>query len=335
MTPLRIRQDLQAELGSLQSLLTRTPDDPLATPMLRGRIANLQVRLKDLEERPPLTPTTELFFREGATCGSEGLETTFASGVLESYQNMVSDHYAAKNYGKLRRFGRRRREAETQLYLTALPRGSFGLQLSQHQVEDFVAATNLSEAMLQISFLVEATAESDATFERALAEYDTRVFRPLKRFVETLHTGGGDCRIVTGFHETQLSHDQIIAAYDRVDAADLEEKNEIVPGTFGGLLTNSWHFDFCPDGGDWIRGKLSEEISDAVAADWNTHFTSKLVLAELKISTVVTRTGRKKPGYELINLKPLNEPPSALPAPATPPEPPATRVKRKSNFGEG
>ncbi|MEI6076338.1 MAG: hypothetical protein WCS94_12225 [Verrucomicrobiota bacterium] len=80
--------------------------------------------------------------------------------------------------------------------------------------------------------------------------------------------------------------------------------------------------------------KLSEEISDAVAADWNTHFTSKLVLAELKISTVVTRTGRKKPGYELINLKPLNEPPSALPAPATPPEPPATRVKRKSNFGE-
>ena len=326
MTPLRKREEMQAELSSLRSLLKHTPTDPLATPMLQGRITNIEHRIKDLENKPPLTPTTELFFRDGPTFHSEGLEATFASGVLESYQNMVSDHYAARNYGKLRRFGRRRREAETQLYLTALPRGSFGLQLSQRHIEDFVAATNLSDAMLQISQLIEATAESDATFQRALADYDTRVFRPLKRFVETLHSGGGDCRIVTGFHETKLDHEQIRDAYDRVAAADLQEDNSILPGVFGGLLTNSWQFDFQPEGGEWLRGTLAEEISDAAAADWNLHYTSKLVLAEIKISTVTTRTGQKKFGYELINLKPINEPPSkpaALPAPKPP------RAKKK------
>ena len=334
MTPLRQLQELQAELASLKSLLQSTPADPLATPLLRGHVEDIEDRIRKLETNPPLTPATELFFREGAAFGTEGLEVTFASGVLESYQNMVSDHYSAKNYGKLRRFGRRRREAETQLFLTALPRASFGLQLSQKQVEDFVAATNLSDAMLQISLLVEATVESDATFERALAEYDARVFRPLKRFIETLHSSAGDCRIVTGFHETKLSPNQIADAYDRVSTADLEEETTILPGVFGGLLTNSWQFDFCPDGGDWIRGSLSDELSDSTVADWNLHYTSKLTLAELKISTVVTRTGKKKPGYVLLNLKPLNEPPKGLgttppPDQPTPPVPPAKRPKRK------
>lgn len=327
MTPLRIREEMQAELGGLRSLLKHTPTDRLATPMLQGRIASMERRIQEFEAKPPLLPTTELFFRDGPTFRSEGLEASFASGVLESYQNMVSDHYAAKNYGKLRRVGRRRREAETQLYLTALPRGSFGLQLSQRHVEDFVAATNLSDAMLQISHLVEATAESDASFQRALAEYDTRVFRPLKRFVETLHSGGGECRIVTGFHETKLDREQIRAAYDRVEATDLKEEKEIMPGVFGGLLTNSWNFDFQPDGGDWIRGTLAEEITDATASDWNHLYTSKLVLAEIKISTVITRTGQKKYGYELLNLKPINEPPASKPIP---PAPHAHRPRRKS-----
>ena len=122
MTPLRQLQDLQAELASLKSLLQSTPADPLATPLLRGHVEDIEDRIRKLEANPPLTPATELFFREGAAFGTEGLEVTFASGVLESYQTMVSDHYSAKNYGKLRRFGRRRREAETQLFLTALPR---------------------------------------------------------------------------------------------------------------------------------------------------------------------------------------------------------------------
>lgn len=322
MTPLRQRQDLQAELASVKALLHATPTDRLATPLMRGRIEDIEAKIQELELKSPLAPTAELFFRDGPTLGSDGLEVTFTSEVLESYQNMVTNHYAAKHYGTLRRTGRRRGEAETQLFLTGLPRGSFGLELSQPHVADFVTATNLSEAMLQISLLIEATAESDASFETALAEFDARVFKPLKRFIVTLHTGGGDCRFVTGFHETQLSFEQITAAYARVSAADLDEISEKLPGEFGGLLTNSWQFDFCPDGGDWIRGSLAEQVSDTTAADWNLRYTSKRTIAELKVSTVTTREGKKKPSYELFDLKPLDETPKAT---KPPPEPPTGR----------
>lgn len=336
MTPLRLRQSLQAELAGLNALLQTTQPDPWATPVMRGRIEMLEEELQNLSEKPPLAPTTELFFRDGPTFGSEGLEATFTSEVLESYQNMVTNHYAAKHYGTPRRSGRRRGEQETQLFLTALPRGSFGLQLSQPHPEDFVAATNLSEAMLKISQLIEATAGSDQTFETALSEFDARVFKPLKRFIVSLHTGGGDCRIVTGFNETPLSTEQITAAYTRVAAADLDEKTIDMPGTFGGLLTNSWQFDFCPVGGDWIRGSLSDEVSTETAAEWNLHYTSKQTVAKLKISIVINRTGKKKPSYELLDLKPLDEPPKDLatspppptpPTPAKPTQPPANRPK--------
>ena len=48
----------------------------------------------------------DMGFVVGPAIGSEGIEITFASDVLESYQNMVTNHYAAKHYGVLRRSGR-------------------------------------------------------------------------------------------------------------------------------------------------------------------------------------------------------------------------------------
>mgnify|MGYP001355555761 CR=1 FL=1 len=207
---------------------------------------------------------------------------------------------------------RRCGETETALFLTALPRGSFGLQLSQPHIEDFVAAANVSQAMLDLSALVEATVESDQAFETALSTFDARVFKPLKRFVFALHAGGGACRLVTGFRETSLSTEQITAAFERVSAANTDEEEVNLPGIFGGVLTFSCEFDFRPDGGELIRGPLAEEVSEATAGGWSQHFTHEHVTAKFKISTVVTRAGKKKPTYELVDLEPLT---SAPPAP--------------------
>ena len=311
MTPLRQRQTLQVELSSLRALLQTTPDDPLSTPLMESRAAELEQRIRDIEQRPSLAPTAELFFAEGAAFGSEGLEATFTSEVLESYQNMVTNHYAAKHYGTLKRSGRRRGETETQLFLTALPRGSFGLQLAQPHVEDWVAAGQVSQAMLDLSTLVEATVESDQSFETALSNFDARVFKPLKRFIVALHAGGGNCRVVTGLHETSLNTEQITSAFNRVSAANTDEEEVKMPGIFGGVLTFSCEFDLRPDGAELIRGPLAETVTEATAGAWSQQFTHKHVMATLKISTVITRTGKKKPTYELLALQPLTAAPLA------------------------
>jgi len=303
MTPFRQRESAQTELSALKALLHSTPEDRFATPMLRDRIKELESSLVALEKRPSLTPEAEIFFEDGPAIGSEGLEVTFTSHILDSYQNMLTNHYAAKNYGVLRRSGRRRGEADTKLYLTALPRGSFGLQLSKPHVHDFVAAQNLSAVMSEISGLVEASAKSDQAFEESLNTFNPRVLKPLQRFIEALFSSKAACRVVTGFHDTKLTKHQIEDAYVRVTSAKEREEVVKVPGVFGGVLTFSWEFDFQPDQGELIRGPLAQEVDEQTATNWNLNLTHTHTLAELKVLTVSTRTGDKKPSYELLDLK--------------------------------
>jgi len=304
MTPLRQRETTQLEITALKALISATPDDPLAKPMLVEQLEELESSLGALESRPPINPETEIFFEDGPTIGSEGLEITFASHILDSYQNMLTNHYAAKHYGVLRRSGRRRGEADTKLYLTALPRGSFGLQLAQPHVEDFVAAEHLSSVMHEISALLQASAKSDEAFEESLNIFNPRVLKPLQRFIETLFTSKAACRVLTGFSETKLSQNEIADAFVRVTAASEREETMEVRGVFGGVLTLSWEFDFQPEQGDIIRGAISQEVDESVATQWALNYTHTETVAKLRVVTVSTRTGKKRPTYELVDLRP-------------------------------
>ena len=338
MTPARQRPALEAELAGLIALLQSTPEDPLATPLMRSRVEELEDALRELPVQKLRHPEAELFFSDGPAIGSEGIEITFASDILNSYQNMVTNHYAAKHFGNLRRTGRRRGEEETRLYLTALPLGSFGFQLSQPHVSDFFAAANVSVAMKDISGLLEATAESNDAFETALAQFNSRVFRPLKRFITTIHAGGGSCRLLTSDKETCLSVEKITVAYERISAAITDDEEVVMSGTFGGAHVFSGDFEFQPDNGSLIRGALGEDITEAKAIAWNQDFTKRRAIAKMIMTTVLARTGNKKPTYELVALKPLNEPPKETPAAdgsITPQEPGASPKRPTRNFDIG
>ncbi|HMP81717.1 MAG TPA: hypothetical protein PKA41_03305 [Verrucomicrobiota bacterium] len=307
MTPARHREQLHAELAGLNALLHSAPEDPLATPLMRSRVEEIEESLRELGTTSKPRPEAEIFFVDGPAIGSEGIEITFASDVLESYQNMVTNHYSAKVYGRLRRSGRRRKEDETRLYLTALPRGSFGFQLSQPYTPELFAAQNMVVALSDISGLVEATAESDESFEAALASFDSRVFRPLKRFITTIHAGGGACRLLTGERQTNLSVEKIAEAYDRISAAITDDEEVTMSGTFGGFHAFSGDFEFQPDVGRLIQGGLNEEINDEIIAKWTKQFFQQRCIAKMTMTTVSQRTGNKKPTYELVALKPLAE----------------------------
>lgn len=303
MTPVRQRETTQLDIAALKALILATPDDRFAKPMLQQRLAELERALTHIQTRPPTHPETELFFEGGPTVGSEGLDITFTSHILDSYQNMLTNHYAAKHYGTLRRYGRRRGEADTKLYLTALPRGSFGLQLAQPYVDDFVAAEHLSQVMHEVTALVEASAKSDQAFDESLGTFNPRVLKPLQRFIETLFSNKAACRLLTGLNETKLSNQQVEQAYRRVKAATEQEDFMEVQGVFGGLLTFSCEFEFQPDQGDLIKGALSEDVDESTATNWNLNLTHTHTIAKLKAVTVSTRTGKRKPSYELIDLR--------------------------------
>jgi hypothetical protein len=75
-------------------------------------------------------------------------------------------------------------------------------------------------------------------------------------------------------------------------------------GVFGGVLTLSWEFDFKPEQGDIIRGAISEDVDESLATEWAHNYTYTETIAQLRVVTVSTRTGKKRPTYELVSLKP-------------------------------
>ena len=308
MTPLRQKEILTTDLIGLRELVDAMPDDPLAGPLAQSRIASMEEEIRRLAEVPSCTPEAEMFFGPGPAIGSAGLDAKFASRILNSYQDIISNQFAATFHGALRRAGRRRGENDSRLYLTALPRGSFGLQLSQPHVEDFVAAQEVAKVMENVTNLVAAASQDDDAFATALEQFHPRVLTPLRTLLETIATAGSDCRMISGHREAALSKEKVAEAARRATDARTQFDELELEGVFDGLLLQSGKFEFEPVGQDIVCGWLAEDVTDDQAQNWGA-LTGKTAKAKLRITTVTTPNRQRRLAYELLSLEPLNEVP--------------------------
>lgn len=304
MTPLRRKEQLQRELVGLRQLAAITPDDALAKALLDDRVKEAEEALRTLADQVSVRPETEILFGGSPVIGSQGIDAKFAAHILDSYQDMVTNDFASR-YGALRQTGRRHGETESRVYLTALPRGSVGLQISQPVISDFVTAMHVAEAMDHVTGLVESASEGDAQFEEALEVFHPRVLAPLSRFLDVMAKTDVSCRIVAPSRDLKLGREQIRGAYARVAAAKTDIATTQLEGTFGGILLHSWRFDLQPHDGSVISGWLSENISDTDAARMAL-MVNQRVIALLNTTSVSTTAGKKRPVYELIALRPID-----------------------------
>ena len=301
MTPLRKKEQLQTELVGLRQLAAITPDDALAKALLADRLKEAEEALRSLSEQASVRPETEILFGGTPVVGSQGIDAKFAAHILDSYQDMVTNDFASR-YGALRHTGRRHGEAESRVYLTALPRGSVGLQISQPVISDFVTAMHVAEAMDHVTGLVQSASEGDTAFEEALEVFHPRVLAPLSRFLDVMAKTDVSCRILAPSRDVKLGREQIRGAYARVAAAKTEIALTQIEGTFGGILLHSWRFDLQPHDGSVISGWLAEAITDTDAARMAL-MVKQRVVALLNTTLVSTTAGKKRPVYELVALR--------------------------------
>jgi hypothetical protein len=304
MSFLRELDQRQAELVGLRTILKEMPDDPLAKPLLISRLQSLEKELVELEKRPPANPEAELLFAGGPVVGSVGLDAKFAGKILDSYQDMVSNHYSALRHGGVGSRGPRTSEDEARLCLTALPRGSFGLLLAQPQARDFIAAAQLSDAMDQITSLVEAAASGDAAFTDTVEKFHPRVLTPLQRFFYVLETQDASIHLRSATRQCELTKEQVQAAKSRVAETNPTSDKIILRGVCRGVLLESWRFDFNPSGQLPISGVLADSVTDMAAKEMLAA-VDKTTEAELLVTRMRTRSGYGRPTYELLNLKPI------------------------------
>ncbi len=307
MTPLRAKEMLMADILGLREIVEMMPDDPIAGPLMQSRIVSLEEEMRRIEEKPQITPETELFFGPGPALGSMGLDAKFASRVLNSFQDIVSNQFAAVHHGALRRTGRRRGENDSRLYLTALPRGSFGLQLSQPQPEDFVSAEQVAKVMEDVTDLVAAAAEDDSAFETTLQRFHPRVLTPLRAFLDTLNNAKSDCQMISGMKRAVLTKEKVESAFARVSAAQTDSGELDLQGIFDGVLLQSGKFEFEPQGQSLISGWIAEDVTEEQAEAWGA-LTGKPSKAKVQVTTVTTPNGQKRLAYELLELEPASAP---------------------------
>lgn len=300
MSTISQRSFIQSQILETNHLLKMTGDHPLMTPVLKQRKEDLEKELNSLPAGIK-QPRTILFFTGKPVLGSRGIDAEFAAKVMEPFIEMVKTQYVASKHGSVGSRGPRRDESEARLLLTGLPRGSFGLELSQPDPLDLFASEHLSSVLVQLTKVIASAGENDEGFAFALGEVTTRVLQRLGEFFKTISDFQADLRMVSGELECQLNHLKVTQAYERVSGVTTDQKSTEKVGVFRGATLDSWRFDFHCDDGETISGKISEDVSES-EVEHMIPMTNKPSKARLHEIIVTTRSGITKSRYELLGL---------------------------------
>jgi hypothetical protein len=300
MSTLTQRSFLQGQILEMDRLLKLAGNHPLMAPSLRQRKQELEQELRTLPQAGK-QPRTVLFFTGQPVVGSRGIDAEFAARVLEPFLEMVKTQYVATKHGNVGARGPRRDEGEAKLLLTGLPRGSFGLELSQPEPHDLFAGEHLADVLVRLTEVIKSAGESDEGFAVAMAEASPRVLQRLKDFFKIVADNQADVRVVSGDLECRLNQRQVAQAFERVSGTETREHDVEKQGTFRGVTLDSRRFDFHADDGEPITGRVGDDVSDDELERMPT-LTNQRCTAQLKETTIVTRSGATRTRYELLRL---------------------------------
>jgi hypothetical protein len=306
MSVLSQRSFVQSQIVEMGRLLELAGTDPLMAPGLRQRKDELEQELLAL---PATTkpPRTVLFFTGRPVSGSRGIDAEFAAKVLEQFLEMVKTQYAATKHGNVGARGPRRDESESKLLLTGLPRGSFGLELSQPEPRDLFSGEQLSNVLVRLTEVIKSAGESDEGFAVAMEEASPRVLQHLRDFFRVVADNQADVRIVSGDLECSLNHGLVSQAFERVNSTETREREIEFQGIFRGATLDSGRFDFRTDAGEAIAGRIGDNVSDADLEAMNG-FTNHHCGVALRETTITTRSGAARTRFELLRVVTQQQP---------------------------
>jgi hypothetical protein len=141
------------------------------------------------------------------------------------------------------------------LLLTALPRGSFGLELTKAENDELFEEEQLADTLARVTKLVDSAATSDEDFAAELNETAPRVVQNLRAFLDVVAKGKAGLRLETGDYRCTMDPIRANEAFERVAGTVTNTQEIRVKGVFKGLLLESWRFDIVNQEGHKISGK--------------------------------------------------------------------------------
>jgi hypothetical protein len=302
MTP-NNKKFLRTQLIEMDRLAESSADDPLMSHAILRRRESLEKEMAEAQADSP-KPRAVLFFAGPPVYGGLGIDAQFAAAALSPFLEMVKTQYSAQKHGGVGARGPRKGESEARLLLTGLPRGSFGLELSQLHPEDFVAAEQLSQALVRLTDVIASAGDNDERFALSLDYVSPRVLPRLQEFLGVIASAHAYLGLESGELKIELPASRVQAALERVGSAKTEEIIDDVPGIFRGATLDSWRFDFRLTDGTFISGRIADEVDEGTVQLMIARTMLESV-AKLRVIAITTSDGTVRRRFELISLHPL------------------------------
>lgn len=257
---------LSAEAASLEAMLhERTEEeDPIGHFQYSERLGELRQEIEQLGGEPELTAGVALFFAGAPVVGSRGIRAEFAGRAVEKFQDIVSKRFAANEFGELGGRGPVPLRASSDLLLTNVARGSFGVLLEESLDNEPLAETQLKVVVDDVvNSLHVASLEDSEAFDQLLETIDHRYLRALGEFFELLDDARATLRVVEGAQDRQLLPTEIHRARERTTATRIDERDdEPLVGTLF-LLPAHRRFELVLDSGETLWGPVAREFATA------------------------------------------------------------------------
>lgn len=294
-------EKLKAQIVDTKRLLEMVIDHPLMADGISEKLNNLK---KELESLPKsvIDPRVKLLFSGNAVVGSQGIKTSFISKTLKPFQEMVKTQAALVRFGKVGQRGQTKKGPNTDLYLTALPVGSFGVELSQLETDQLFDGEEISDAMKQVIHLVNRTSLDDETFETAIENTPKRNLSNLKKFLKEVYEEKSLLKMECGEIGIEIPEDKIIEAYTRVSKTIDEQNEKFVSGIFRGILLDSGKFEMQDNERNKISGFISQELSEEELVNYDKEYLNKQCKFHLQIHKTIFKTGKERIDYELLGI---------------------------------
>lgn len=301
MSLFRKIQSIKSQIVDTQRLLEMVLDHPFMAEGLSERLNSLKQELESLPKES-FEPTIQLLFSGNAVLGSQGIKSSFVGKTITPFQEMVKTQTSLSRFGKVGKRGKTKNGANNDLYLTALPVGSFGIELSQLESSDLFDSVDVSNAMKSVMTLIENSAKDDSTFENAIERTPKRSLTNLKKFLQEIYNENSILKMESGELRIEIPNEKIVEAYNRVSSVINEEEEKIINGVFRGLLLDSGKFEIQDENGYKISGFISEDLEEEQLVEYNNTFLNAMCKIHLKIHKTKFRTGNQKTGYELVEI---------------------------------
>lgn len=290
-----------AQLNETKRLLSFVEDEILMSISLKQRIKELESELNFYPEE--LTePKVRLLFSGTAVKGSIGIKTSFISKAMLPFQELVKTQTALIRHGNIGKRGKSKGTNYSELYLTGLPRGSFGVELSQMESTDLFSEEDVSQAIANVINIVEATTKDDESFDEIIDSIPARNLNSLKLFLKNIDEEDSILKIESGSRELEISKEQIHQGYERVNHHEIEDREVFLIGTLRGVLLEGGIFEFIDEStGYTYKGHVGPDLPEEKIEN----MLNKHCKVHLKESRTHFISGKSKTLFELLDVMPI------------------------------